>query len=222
MNFIHSFNKILSLGSNCYVKMFLGSIKYSSETNFFDYIGSSMWSINELLKNDFNELFEGGMNNFEKKKIMNTGDKYILTHKKYHLRFKHEFKQKFNIPINDKINLEDFNKTKEKYERRKERLYEILNDKQTLLFIRYEEDFKNKVIYYEDKKSEIEYIYEFIEIIKQKFPLKKFCILFLSHTMENDKPNENLVILKNIDPINCWTESANKIKNTIDKNTKYL
>ena len=94
-----------------------------------------------------------------------------------------------------------------------------MNDnKQTLIFIRYEEEFENKVIYYEDKKSEIEYIYEFIDIIKHKFPLKKFCILFLSHTMENDRPNENLVIMKNIDTINIWNESAQKIRNTIESN----
>lgn len=223
MNFIRSFDKIISLGSNCYVKMFLESIKYSCETQFFDYIGSSMWAVNDLFKENFNDLFESGMDNFEKKRIMYTGDQYILTHKKYHLRFKHEFKQNFQSADNDNIKTRHFNIFVDKYKRRKNRLLDIMNDdKQTLLFIRYEEDYKNKVIYYEDKKSEIEYIYEFIDIIKQKYPLKKFCILFLSHSMENDKPNENLVILKNIEKINIWTESPIKIKNTIDKNNLFL
>ena len=220
MNYILSFDKIISLGSNCYVKMFLESIKYSSETQFFDYIGSSMCFINELFKENFNDLFENcTMDDFEKRKIMYSGDQYMFTHTKYHLRFKHEFKQNFECPDNDIIKIQDFNKFVEKYKRRKNRLIDILNDnKQTLIFIRYEEEFENKVIYYEDKKSEIEYIYEFIDIIKHKFPLKKFCILFLSHTMENDRPNENLEIMKNIDTINIWNESAQKIRNTIESN----
>ena len=150
-------------------------------------------------------------------------DKYVLTHKKYYLRFKHDFKQNCNSGIKENIKPVDFNKFSEKYERRKERLINILNeDKETLLFIRYEENQENRIKYGEDKNSEIEYIYEFIDIIKQKYPLKKFCILFLSHTMENDKRDENLIILKMIEKINVWTESPKKIKNTIEQNKKFL
>ena len=224
MNYIQSFDKIISLGSNCYVKMFLESIKRSDETHFFDYIGSSMWAINDLFKEDFKDLFDDGIDVLEKKRILTKGDQYILTHKKYHIRFKHEFKQqKFYSEIKENIKLEDFNKTRDKYIRRKERLKDILNNNQTLLFIRYEEDQENRIQHFEDKKSEIEYIYEFIEIIKEKYPLKKFCILLLSHNLENeDKRNENLIILKNIEKINIWVESPAKIKNTIEKNKKFI
>ena len=221
MNFIRSFDKVISLGSNCYIKMFLESIKYKTETHFFDYIGSSMWAINDLFKDNFSELFDDGIDSLEKKKIMYSGDdEYIITHKKYYLRFKHEFNQNFHSEIKENIKIEDFKKVCEKYERRKERLFDILNDdKQTLLFIRYEEDHKNRINYFEDKKSEIEYIYDFIKMIKRKYPLKKFCILLLSHTMENDiNYDENLIILKMIEEINLWNESPKKIKNTIDKN----
>jgi hypothetical protein len=211
MDFILSFDKIISLGCNCYVKMFLDSIKHKSETQFFDYIGSSMWAINDLFKDDFSDLFGNGMDDIEKKKILYS-DTYILTHKKYYLRFKHDFNQNYNSGIKENIKSEDFNKFSKKYGRRKERLINILNeDKETLLFIRYEENQENRIKYFGDKKSEIEYIYEFIDIIKQKYPLKKFCILFLSYTMENDdKREENLIILK--------TESSKKIKNTIQQN----
>jgi hypothetical protein len=225
MNFIHSFDKIISLGCKCYVKLFLESIKYKSETQFFDYMGSSMWAINDLFKNDFSELLEDGIDSLEKKKILNSGfDKYVLTDKKYYLRFKHDFKQNCNSQIKDNIKIEDFNKVNEKYLRRKERLINILeDDKETLLFIRYEENQENRVKYFGDKKPEIDYIYEFIDIIKEKYPLKKFCILFLSDTMENDdKRDENLIILKNISRINIWTQSPKKIKNTIEHNENFL
>lgn len=225
MNFIRSFDKIISLGSNCYVKLFLDSVKLKLETQFFDFIGSSMWAIDDLFKDDFSDLFDNGIDDLEKKKILHSGlDKYVLTHKKYYLRFKHDFKQNCNSGIKENIKSEDFNKFSEKYERRKERLINILkDDKKTLLFIRYEEEQKDRIKYSEDRKSEIEYIYEFIEIMKQKYPLKKFCILFLSHTMENDdKRDENLIILKMIEKINIWTESPKKIKNTIEQNKKFL
>jgi hypothetical protein len=151
-------------------------------------------------------------------------DKYILTHKKYYLRFKHDFKQNCNSGIKENIKSEDFIKVSEKYLRRKERLINILNeDKETLLFIRYEENQENRIKYFGDKKSEIDNIYEFIEIIKEKYPLKKFCVLFLSDTMENDdKRDENLIILKNLKRINIWTESPKKIKNTICENNIFL
>lgn len=219
MNFIRSFDKIISLGSNCYVKMFLDSVKLKLQTQFFDYIGSSMWVINDLFKENFNDLFDG-IDSLEKKRIMDSGDdQYILTHKKYYLRFKHDFKQNFDSEIKENIKPVDFKNVRDKYERRKERLIDILNDdEKTLLFIRYEEEQQDRIKYFEDKKSEIEYIYEFIEIIKQKYPLKKFCILLLSHELENDKRDENLIILKMIEKINVWTESPKKIRNTIVKN----
>lgn len=225
MNFIRSFDKIISLGSNCYVKMFLDSVNCKTETQFFDYIGSSMWAINELFKENVNDLFDDGIDILEKKRIMCSGDdQYILTHKKYYLRFKHDFKQNFDSEFKENIKPVDFKNVRDKYKRRKERLNDILkDDKKTLLFIRYEEEQQDRIKYFEDKKSEIEYIYEFIEIIKQKYPSKKFCILLLSHDLENDdKRDENLIILKNIERINVWAESPKKIKNTIEQNENFL
>ena len=48
-----TFDKVISIGSNCYPKCFIQASLYGGETEFFDYIGTSMWSINELLVNDF-------------------------------------------------------------------------------------------------------------------------------------------------------------------------
>ena len=41
--------------------------------------------------------------------------------------------------------------------------------------------------------------------------------------MENDdKRDENLIILKNVKRINIWTESSKKIRNTIEQNEIFL
>ena len=50
--------KIISLGSNCYNKIYLNKIGIKRETNYFDYIGTSMWAINELfIMNKFKDVF---------------------------------------------------------------------------------------------------------------------------------------------------------------------
>ena len=216
--FLKSFDKIISLGSNCYVKMFLESHLKKEETQFFDYIGSSMWSINELLKNDFQGLYD--YKNFVKKHILNKGDKYIFTNILYYIRFKHDFNQNFNSNINDIKEDLKFSEFVKKYKRRQKRFMEILNNsKETILFIRYEEDNKDRVKYYEEK-DELEFIYEFMKILKTINPNKKFFFILLSHEKSLEDKDNNLLVVKINDPIKIWTEAPNKIRNTLLENEK--
>lgn len=218
MSILKKYNgKIISLGSNCYVKIFLNDIlKYKDETQFFDYIGSSMWSINELIKNNFDNLFN--IDNFEKKQILYSGDKYIFTNNQYYLRFKHDIKQNYYSSNND-LKKNDFIELEKKYNRRKERFIKLLNnDDDNILFIRYEEDNFNRVLYYTDKKKEIEYIKEFIKLIK-----KKVLFIFLSHTTtdETNIDDNNILIIK-IEPIRIWTEAGDKINNILLQNKELI
>ena len=217
--FLKSFDKIISLGSNCYVKMFLESQFKKEETQFFDYIGSSMWSINELLKNDFKGLYD--YKNFEKKHILNKGDKYIFTNNLYYLRFKHDFKQNFNSNINDIKEDVKFLEFINKYKRRQNRFIQLLNNKETILFIRYEEDNKYRVKYYE-KKDELEFIYEFMKILKTINQDKKFFFILLSHDKNFEDKDNNLLVIKINNTINIWTEAPIKIKNTLLENEKKM
>ena len=52
------FNVVMSLGYNCYTKLYLNSKKIEQETHFFDYIGTSVWTIIDLLNNDFEGVFD--------------------------------------------------------------------------------------------------------------------------------------------------------------------
>jgi hypothetical protein len=217
--FFKSFDKIISLGSNCYVKMFLESHLKKEETQFFDYIGSSMWSINELLKNDFKGLYD--YKNFEKKHILNKGDKYIFTNKIYNLRFKHDFKQNFDSDINDIKEDEKFYEFINKYKRRQNRFIQLLNNNKIILFIRYEEDNKDRVKYYEEK-DELQYIYEFMKILKTINPDKKFFFILLSHDKNFEDIENNLLIIKINEPIKIWTDAPIKIKNTLFENEKKM
>ena len=51
-------HKIISLGFNCFIKIFLNKMKIEQETQFFDWIGSSTWSIRLLLENHFDDLLQ--------------------------------------------------------------------------------------------------------------------------------------------------------------------
>ena len=217
--FLKSFDKIISMGSNCYVKMFLDSHMSKKETQFFDYIGSSMWSINELLRNDFQGLYD--YKNFEKKHILNKGDKYIFTNNLYYIRFKHDFKQNFNSNINDIKEDLKFSEFINKYKRRQNRFIELLNSKETILFIRYEEDNKDRVKYYEEK-DELEFIYEFMKIVKTKNLNKKFFFILLSHNKSLEDKDNNLLVIRINDPVKIWIEAPNKIRNTLLENEKKM
>jgi hypothetical protein len=46
------------LGYNCYTKLYFNSKKIEKETQFFYYIGTSVWSIIDLLNNDFDGMFD--------------------------------------------------------------------------------------------------------------------------------------------------------------------
>jgi hypothetical protein len=130
---------LLSLGSNCNVKKYLDKIRPNNPTQFFDYIGTSMWGINELIANDFTDMFN--INDFESIK---TNIKYgdIITNKKYYLRFLHDLKNiNFNKPkilnYNNNIHIckaSNFIECQHKYERRSERFIELLHSSNKILF----------------------------------------------------------------------------------------
>ena len=70
--------------------------------------------------------------------VLTEGDKYIITHKKYYLRFKHDFKQNYQrYKIDSLTNLceyDIFTSVKEKYIRRYKRFLYDLKNKKTILF----------------------------------------------------------------------------------------
>jgi len=93
--FIEKFDSVCSLGYNCYIKFYFNSRKMNQETQFFDYIGTSVWSIIDLLNNDFDGMFD--KSNYKIMNVMKTGDdnQFLVVNEKYFIRCKHEFKKNF-------------------------------------------------------------------------------------------------------------------------------
>lgn len=177
---------ILSLGYNCNFKYFFTKILgQSTETHFFDYIGSSMWAIVKLFETDFEDLLNPEY--YKNIKIIHNICYFYLTHTKYYLRFIHDLRHIKEFPI-----------FKDKYERRKNRLYEKLTNNQQLLLFRFEEPMINRVehpeysLYF--KTTELEYLGQLITLMKNKFNINNIKIIFFSNSESTGYYNNIIVI----------------------------
>lgn len=174
------FDNIISLGYNCYVKMYLKSERINCETHFFDYTGSSVWSIIDLLNNNFS-----GISDPETYKIIKFMDKgpneYVVLHPTYFIRFKHQFKKSLSENVIDHQELSEFIET---MKRRKDRFLNKFTNDESILFIRYEEDLTDRCYFSEntDTKSSI---ITLANILKNINTNKKIYIISLS--FEYDK-----------------------------------
>jgi hypothetical protein len=196
------FDVVMSLGYNCYIKLYLNSKKNEQETQFFDYIGTSVWTIIDLLNNDFEGAFDN--ENYEIMNVMKEGDdQYLVVNKKYFIRCKHEFKKSLETKkfqedmVIDNNELNDFI---EKIKRRKVRFMNLLANNDSLLLIRYEEDPTGRHNFKEyDEKYTISYM-DNLKILSDMFkkinPEKKIIILDISHQHDKTEYLEEYGIIK--------------------------
>lgn len=196
------FNVVMSLGYNCYTKLYLNSKKIEQETHFFDYIGTSVWTIIDLLNNDFEGVFDN--ENYEIMNVMKEGDdQYLVVNKKYFIRCKHEFKKSLETKKFQKdmvIDDDELNDFIEKMKRRKVRFMNLLLNNDSLLLIRYEEDPTGRHDFKEyDEKYTISYM-ENLQILSDMFkkinPEKKIIILDISHRHDKTEYLEEYGIIK--------------------------
>ena len=231
--FMDKFDDVSSLGYNCYTKLYFNSLKMDKETQFFDYIGTSVWSIIELLENDFDGIFD--KSNYKIMNIMKTGDdQFLVVNEKYFIRCKHEFKKtldrKFDPEILheyeiDKEELEDFI---EKMKRRKERFMNMLASNNSLLFIRYEEDPTGRYhLKQYDEKFNISYM-ENLKILSDMFkkinPEKKITILDISHRHDKTEYIKEYEIIKirMRKRIDHWKKAVVEFENTFSNEKKFI
>jgi len=194
MNLLFKDYTLISLGYNCCIKRFFDSI-VSKETNFFDYIGTSMWAITELFENNFKDIFNKEY--YKTIEIIENQTIKFLSNTKYYIRFLHDLECN-SVNSNPKL----FLQFKSKYERRIKRLDELIKKSNITIFIRLEESLDNRIIYKELEEktniNEYEYVKKFSSIIKSKYPNKKFKIIYLTKTLEESNDIENNILLLNI------------------------
>ena len=224
--FIKKFDNISSLGHNCYPKLYFTSKKIDQETHFFDYIGTSVWSIIELLENDFEGMFD--KDNYKIMNIMKDGDnKYLVVNQKYFIRCKHEFKKTL-LNENCEIDKEELNIFIDKMKRRKEKLMNMLSNNKSLIFIRYEEDHTNRRILKDyERKLKTPYI-DNLKILSDMFrkinPMKKIIIVNVSHLNDKTEYIEEygIIKIKMKKRIECWSQASIEIENAFLYERKFI
>ena len=231
---IDKFDSVISLGYNCYGKMYLNLKSINQETQFFDYIGTSAWSIIELLEKNFDGFFD--KENYKLVNLMKHGDdQYIVINSLYFIRCKHEFKKSLNqkfTPDNvfeKKIDENELYTFLETMKRRKERFMNLFSeDNKSILFIRYEEDPTGRLDFpeYEDKLNipYMENLIKLLEILKKINPTKRIVILDVSHRHDKTEYLKScgIIKVKMGQRVDHWTKAVRDIDETLKSQSKFL
>ena len=214
-NIVHN----ISLGVDCTHKLYFNSTNKSKETHVFEWTGCSMWSINELIQNNFANMLEKYQ--IIKTKIFDHRDLRVFTHKKYYLRLMHEFDNNIDtIPINK------FNEFSKKYERRIKRFTDLLSSDTSILFWRLEEKRENRIIYDEYKEKfvndELTEIKKFSEYLKKTYPQLKFHVLYFNFSSDLSCDKEHNIIKLPTDKTICLDNCIKTIANIVETNKNFI
>ena len=193
MEIFKNFDHVVSLGYNCFPKLFLNKIDFKQETFFFDWLGTTMVSINSLIDNKFQEVVDP--KHFKIIKTNNKKTPILVANKKYNFGFMHDF---LTIPTKTSIV-----PIKKKYTHRAEKFLNLIQSGKKILFIRLEPNFeneKNDILFIKDKmksiseKTDLEHLKEF----SKKMPKElNFKIILLSSTQETHyNKEEKILVLK--------------------------
>lgn len=199
-----TYDKVLSLGSTCYPKLFTNKYLKLCETELFDYIGTSMWAINELLLNDFENLVNETY--FIKVPIFQDGPEIVINGK-YYLRFKHDLQDL------DMINFKPF---QEKYLRRISRFKNTMNVNSNILFIRLQETQKNRIRYNDRQINEYDELDKFLSIMNKQYQNKVFTIIYINDEKDGWNLRRDILSIK-VDSIESWDPIDNKLVNLLMK-----
>jgi len=180
------YDKIISIGSNCYPKFFIKNILRPSygETELFDYLGTSMWSINALLRNDFQDMLID--KEYELMPILNDWGP-IVTNKRYHLRFAHDLKT---------VKDAESSVFKSKILRRVDRFKAILQTSKNLLFIRFQENLERVIHYHTTNTTEYEELTIFISLLKSLYNCENVTILYINSEKDGWNDSHNILSIK--------------------------
>lgn len=161
---------IMSLGADCYTRMFLDRLQQKKETQIFDYIGTSMWAINDLLESDFAGLTD--VSYYSIKKVVST-QAPMPVHTLYNLRFLH-----------DGDVIQRGAAFTQQISRRAARFVETIRTSRNILFVRHQE--KRNLIWKskEYNNDELAEVQRFATLLRTKFGIQQFKIAYINREHE--------------------------------------
>jgi hypothetical protein len=168
------FDYIISLGFSCHIAQDLEIFGYRNHAYPFDWVISDMQSINDLIENKFENFIN------LKDLYRDSEYNYIIKHRKYKIDFYHDFLESVDLS-------EQIQNVSNKYLRRINYFFDVLQSGKKILFIRYMLD----EYFYPNEMSEIN---RFI-CIMQKYS-NNFKIVLISNSNGGWSPYINDIILQ--------------------------
>jgi hypothetical protein len=184
----------ISLGYHCFVRVFLQENVQATPRYPFDWAGTPMWAVCELMDSNFE-----GMNSREhlvvRRRFSDSTEEY-LTHTKYNMVFLHDYGTNPRS-ITDAT----YTRVEDDYKRRIERWHTALSGKQHLVFFRVEMPNRPRVTYEgyaRGPTTEIEALCEFAEKLKARGTT--FHIVHITHSQPQGYDAERRIIHLNFTP----------------------
>lgn len=211
---------VMSLGFNCFPKRIIQEVlNIKCETHMFDYIGTSIWGINLMFDDDFEEF--GNKNMYKQKKcLLNETSDNNLVHIKYNIRPAHEL---FNDNFND-----IFQTFSEKYLRRKNRLYDLLNSNKPIIFLRLKESMKYRIVddgVEQYSIDEFEHLKILCNKMRTKFNKQNIYVIYFSTDKQMYHKNYNIISLQLTEHENnlmLWQTCAIIFKDILLRNYEFI
>jgi hypothetical protein len=222
---------LISLGHNCYPKLFTDTI-IEKETQLFDYSGSSTWSIIKLLENNFENILNKKLYYYPNKTFKPHNPYYNITHKEYYLRFVHD-----GNFLENNISWNTFQK---KLSRRLNRFIELLKSNKPLLFFYLEENtvrfdrlypeieqyYPKNTENYAIEQSALEQarMFDIVNLIKTMHQKQNFKIIYFSHLLDKTYYKDNILFIKTSCHYNqfSWQEWPQQYSKLIKDNYDYI
>jgi hypothetical protein len=180
----------VALGYNCHVKVLVDRLGEMERTGYprlpFDWLGTPMYSICDVLERDFEDFTNDELFKVERRKKF--ADTEFLTNTKYDFCFVHDYGKNLHH-----ISMTQLDKTEEDYKRRIQRWKtEVIDSGRHIVFFRLEQLTEERMHYLREE-PELFYLKQFAKIICEKGV--KFHIVWFSQTaIEKSYDRENHII----------------------------
>lgn len=189
----------ISLGYNCFVKKYCDDqLQRKQETNFFDYVGSPMWAVEQLLCDNFKCFEAATVADFEMfESVLNL---WTLTHMQLYLRFRHDYRC---TATEQTLSAKAVEAVIQKYNRRAKRFLHHLEHKKRICFLRLSENMhKRKTLVHDEQVrcSEVTHLNNISRLFEERFPQMQCHFVLLSLETADDngeavKPAHNVHVV---------------------------
>lgn len=207
--FIKNADVKIAIGSNCYCKKFIREYTNTNESMFFDSFGISIKGLIKIFEEDFKNVFKPEF--FSKKLGLKFQSQAELANEYYEMVVFHDVKSIYSEKKKEKF----MNKLKYM----KEKLFKRIEESNSIIFVRYEEEMDNRIVPDKSYDSEIPFIQQFLQMMRERYPNKDFRVLYFSVKHQSMYLSDGIQIVNipyNVTYKECDTVMIDKLKEALE------